>query len=198
MAKVGNEKQYLPFVKGLITEASPLTFPEGATLDEDNFVLNRDGSRQRRLGLEVDPDAVWLPVTTDYSATSYHEWPLAGGSDITLGVVRINSKLYFLDMTVDSPTLHLKNQGNAIEFATLSDGRVDVTSINNSLILVSSSLPYPLLFEYNSVTDTVSYQEIEIKVRDFWGVANRDDYNKLNQGGVEPTEWVQPPMVSIF
>lgn len=60
MPRAASEKQYIPFVKGLITEASALTFPEGATVDEDNFVINRDGSRQRRLGLEIDEDAIWI------------------------------------------------------------------------------------------------------------------------------------------
>jgi hypothetical protein len=41
------------FVKGLITEASPLTFPDNASLEEQNFVLNRDGSRERRSGMRL-------------------------------------------------------------------------------------------------------------------------------------------------
>lgn len=41
------------FTAGLITEASPLTFPDNASLDEVNFVLNRDGSRNRRLGMRL-------------------------------------------------------------------------------------------------------------------------------------------------
>ena len=44
------------FVKGLITEATPLTFPANASLDEDNFVLNRQGSRQRRFGMNFEED----------------------------------------------------------------------------------------------------------------------------------------------
>ena len=44
----GAEKLYKSFIQGLVTEASPLTFPENASIDEDNFVLNRDGSRSRR------------------------------------------------------------------------------------------------------------------------------------------------------
>ena len=31
---IGTEKLYRSFVKGLITEASPLTFPENASIDE--------------------------------------------------------------------------------------------------------------------------------------------------------------------
>jgi hypothetical protein len=50
---VSGVKQYNTFVKGLVTEAGPLTYPENASLDEENFVLNRDGSRQRRLGMDT-------------------------------------------------------------------------------------------------------------------------------------------------
>ncbi len=39
-------------IKGLITEAGELSFPEDATIDELNCVLDKDGSRRRRLGLE--------------------------------------------------------------------------------------------------------------------------------------------------
>ena len=46
--------EFNTFVKGLITEAGPLTYPEGASLDESNFVLNRDGSRQRRFGIQFE------------------------------------------------------------------------------------------------------------------------------------------------
>ena len=42
------------FVGGLVTEASPLTFPAGASLDEVNMKLIRNGSRQRRLGLDYE------------------------------------------------------------------------------------------------------------------------------------------------
>ena len=31
------------FVKGLLTEASPLNFPADASRDEENFELNKDG-----------------------------------------------------------------------------------------------------------------------------------------------------------
>ncbi len=48
------EKVYRSFIKGLVTEASPLTFPENASIDEQNFVLNRDGSRSRRLGIDYE------------------------------------------------------------------------------------------------------------------------------------------------
>lgn len=197
MPKIVNEKQYIPFVKGLITEASALTFPEGATVDEANFVINRDGSRQRRLGLEIDPDAQDISHTTSPNESSYHEWPFAGGASITLGVFRVGTKLWFLDMATDSPTLNIKNGGSPITITALDEVPLETTVVNNSLILVSETLATPLLFTYNPVTDSVSYTSLNIKVRDFWGVEDNlalstrpttltttHKYNLRNQGWI--------------
>jgi hypothetical protein len=42
------------FVRGLITEATPLTFPENASVDESNCSLERTGLRARRKGIEFE------------------------------------------------------------------------------------------------------------------------------------------------
>jgi len=54
MTRPATTKNYFTFVKGLITEASPLTHPENASFDEDNMDLRADGSRWRRLGLDYE------------------------------------------------------------------------------------------------------------------------------------------------
>jgi hypothetical protein len=66
MPKLVSDKAYLPFTKGLITEVSPLAYPEGATLDEDNIIITRAGERERRLGLKVDSDSVWVQPVASY------------------------------------------------------------------------------------------------------------------------------------
>src|SRR5690554_5614941 len=53
-AKQQQRAEINTFIQGLITEASPLNFPENASKDEENFELNRDGSRNRRLGMDVE------------------------------------------------------------------------------------------------------------------------------------------------
>src|SRR5690606_25042312 len=42
------------FNAGLNTDASPLTSPENSSLAEENFILNIDGSRNRRLGMDFE------------------------------------------------------------------------------------------------------------------------------------------------
>ena len=194
---VKSEKQINAFIKGLITETSPLTFPPGASLDEDNFILNRDGSRHRRLGMEFESDYVLNDTgTSTLSPSTFHEWKLSGGdSDISIGVVRVYNKLWFLNMLDQSPSSALLNSGNSIEIALLGTAPISTTVINNALIIVSESLPYPIRFTYDEATDVVTNTEYKVYVRDFWGVYDglldnerpttlslTHKYNLLNQG----------------
>lgn len=91
------------FVGGLITEASPLTFPPNASLDEENFVLDKDGSRDRRRGMDleagyqiVDTGQVVQPGA-DLVYGSY-KWSNVGGDPSkTLIVVQVQNKVMFFD-----------------------------------------------------------------------------------------------------
>jgi hypothetical protein len=52
MVKPVTKAEISSFIKGFITEASPLNFPADASRDEENFELNVNGSRDRRLGID--------------------------------------------------------------------------------------------------------------------------------------------------
>ena len=68
MPKQAQTAEITNFVGGLITEASPLSFPTNASKDEDNFVLNRNGTRDRRLGMDYEDN--FLLVSTGFSTTN--------------------------------------------------------------------------------------------------------------------------------
>ncbi len=79
MARAGIVKEVNSFIRGLITEANPIAFPENASLTDENFNLNIDGSRQRRFGLAFENNAE--ATTTTYTnagaanlASSIHLW----------------------------------------------------------------------------------------------------------------------------
>lgn len=198
---VGNEKIYRSFTKGLITEASPLTFPENASLDEQNFVLNRNGSRSRRLGL--DYEGGYSLTSTGFSSAaiqtgkqSFHKWDMPGGDNtVAIGIIRILNKLWFIDLLTNAPSSNLLNGGSSITLSGLGDAEIETATINNKLIIVSEDLTYPVLLSYNSTTDTVSQTTITVEVRDIWGIddgllvnhrpttlSNEHKYNLRNQG----------------
>ena len=198
---VGNEKIYRSFTKGLITEASPLTFPENASIDEQNFVLNRNGSRSRRLGL--DYEGGYSLTSTGFSSAaiqtgkqSFHKWDMPGGdTTVAIGIIRILNKLWFIDLLTNAPRSNLLNGGSAITLSGLGDAEIETATINNKLIIVSEDLTYPVLLSYNSTTDTVTQTTITVEVRDIWGVddgllvnhrpttlSDEHKYNLRNQG----------------
>jgi len=207
------EKAFRSFTKGLITEASPLTFPENASLDENNFVLNRDGSRSRRLGIDYENlyqlNSTGLTVDTiKESKQSFHRWTTPGGSSsVSIGIIRIEGKLWFVDLLTANPSANLLNGGSALTVTDLSNAKLQTAVINNKCILVSEDLSKPVLLSYNSTTDTVTQTTIDIKVRDIWGLEDGLDvderpaalsiehkYNLRNQGWAEnivtvSTQW---------
>jgi len=195
------ETAYRSFVKGLITEANQLTFPENASIDEANFVLNRDGSRSRRLG--VDYESSYALTATGLTATdikegkqSFHIWESPGGdTSVTLGIVRIKDKLWFMNLLTDSPSANLKNSGSPITIASLSNSKIETSVINNKCVIVSKDLPRPVLLTYNISTGAVTQSTIQIQIRDIYGVddslfldtrpvtlSNEHKYNLRNQG----------------
>ena len=194
------------FVRGLITEASPLTFPENASLDEKNFVLNRDGSRQRRLGMDFESLA--SVNHTGYNATTFGDAAIAtfkwdnvnNDPTISLGVVQVGGKLWFVDLFKSTLSVNFKNSGNAYSLGTTGDYPCDFAAIEGKLIVASEELTDPIIIEYDDGADTFSHTSIDIKVRDIWGVddslavdtrpgslSNTHNYNLLNQGWTSST-----------
>lgn len=201
MPRAVSVKQYNTFVKGLVTEASPLTYPENASLDEDNFVLKRNGSRERRLGLDYEAgySLVSSGLPSDVikgSRQSFHKWENPGGdTSVSIGVIRIYNKLWFVDLLTDAPSGNLLNGGSAITLSGLANAEIETTVINNLFIIVSNDLPNPIQLTYTPSTDTVTQATVSVLVRDLWGIddslsidsrpatlSNLHKYNLRNQG----------------
>src|SRR5215217_3704877 len=92
------------FNAGLITDASPLTSPDNSSLEEVNMVLNIDGSRNRRLGMDYEvggetvttsvPDAGFIQV-----GISTYRWDNAGGDpEKSIEVVQFGNEVKFFDL----------------------------------------------------------------------------------------------------
>ena len=81
MAQSLSQKAVNNFVKGLITEAAELTFPEGASVDESNCDLRRDGTRRRRLGVAYEGSNALSSFTLSNSElTTTGNWINVGGN----------------------------------------------------------------------------------------------------------------------
>jgi hypothetical protein len=199
------DKLFFEFTGGINTEVSPLSFPDGISLDEENFELMADGTRRRRRGLRLEEDGEVLDTSAlalgANSAFSYHRWSnVAGDPTLQFVVVQIGSVLYFYE---DSDTLSMNPIGDPIDlsgFGTDTDAAVSENPVTfadgNGILFVAGPYMEPLSVEYDS--DVFTVEPIDIRVRDFKGIdtglsvttqpnnlSASHSYNLLNRGWTE-------------
>lgn len=162
------------FVKGLITEASELTFPENASVDELNCALERDGTRRRRKALTLEDNHVLSDVVVPQGAlVQTLDWyNVAGQPNLEFLVVQVNNILYFYEKSTDplsankySGTVNLDTY-SASNNLSPSENRIQVTALNGALIVASPAIN-TFYIEFNTSTEAFTSTVINFKERDF-------------------------------
>ena len=193
--------EFNTFVKGLVTEAGPLTYPEGASLDEANFVLNRDGSRQRRFGIQFEdggtPRAATSIETDDVLASFQWSNPANEGA-VSFLVVQDSNTLRMYEANAPAVTsASVTFAGPQLVYTLPAEYATTVastTSIDGKFYLAGRGQEV-LEFSYDTDTELVSVTSFAVEMRDLWGVADgleistrppslstAHDYNLRNQG----------------
>jgi hypothetical protein len=198
-------KNYFTFVKGMITEATGLTFPENASSDEDNFDLFKNGSRKRRKGCDYESSYVLSSnISASYvsdRAISAHRWTsVAGLGTVNFLMVQVGPTLYFHDLNEDSFSSNTKsftvdlNSFSAPTTIVVGEEPVRAVSGKGLLFVVGKGLE-PFYIKYDPDTDTISTTQITLRIRDFERqeddldederpatLSDEHNYNLLNQG----------------
>ena len=188
------DKVFNTFVRGLITEAGPLTFPENASYDEDNTVLDIKGNRKRRKGIGYEDD--WslstetIPESTltgsDIAISTYTWTVNAESSDFDVVVIQMGDTLYFykadveplsdgqyvftVDLTAFQST---SNVGNSRVSFSSGKGALFCTSprLNPFYILLDENIEQP---PYSGSPPAPATQytatACDLRIRDFEGV----------------------------
>lgn len=171
------QKQVNTFTGGLITEASELTFPDNASVDELNCSLERDGTRRRRKAVVLEDNAVTDgPVISEGSIFHTTTWyNVAGQPNLEFIVVQMGSSLYFYEKSKDPLSGQRVPIGTVLGLLTLytannnyspSEEKIQVTSINGMLILASPAIK-TLRLTYDPVAVSISITTVSFKERDF-------------------------------
>jgi|DEB0MinimDraft_12_1074336.scaffolds.fasta_scaffold00237_6 hypothetical protein len=216
-------KVYNTFVAGLVTEATPLTFPENAVLGADNCVFDKKGDIRRRLGLDYEASAALtnldvVEATWETQAVGSWVWEEVGG-DGTLHflVVQIDATLHFYDLSTQPISDNKKGfTVNLASFAApaatdVGSELIDVAFGKGYLFVVSSKLK-PFYIEYTPTgSGSIVNTEIGVLVRDFDGVEDSLDideeptsltdahnYNLKNQGWISSGGGVANPITTYF
>ena len=185
------DKKFFVLNKGVNTEAPLVQWPEGFTIDEQNFDLLQDGSRRRRKGLGIEEGAVQdqfgiAGSSTDESNTTYwYRWKNVANTDtVNYIVLQAGTSLHIFNEpksgaignyihTVDLSEFKVSWQdsvtGESFTASTpqLSTMQVSMAEANGVLIVVGTYID-PFTIKYTPTGFTTS--RIEVKERDLFGV----------------------------
>ncbi len=194
MARQPIQAEYTTAIKGLITEASPFTYPENASLEEVNFILNKDGSRGRRFGIDYEIENTLIDIGVDLSssniAVSSHTWTaVANNGDLEFVVIQVGNKLYFFRSNQGSISSTPVNGGTSITITGNQNDLISGASIYGYFIIVHGTQEVTIL-SYSPSTDTITKTTKRLKIRDLFGVddglpvnkrpTNIDNYHRYN------------------
>lgn len=195
--------EFNSFIGGLNTEAGPLNFPLNASLSEINFVLNKDGSRQRRLGVDFELGAGFTEIdsnlyTTEVAVSSF-VWDNAAGRGVSILVVQVGDTLHFFDNDLQSPS-----DGFISEYTVAGTDpqvRMSFSVISNFLVIANNTQSITVM-TLNGALVPIQEVSYRLSVRDLWGVddgvetgvrpltlSNTHDYNLRNQGWPKRTKY---------
>jgi hypothetical protein len=194
---------YNTFVKGLITEANPLTYPENASIDELNTVLFRKGNRKRRLGIDTQDFSGLSFSTFNFGDRQANEfvWESPGDANNKAFLcVQSGEWVFFLDLANNPIASGLRTfQINMSLF--LAPGRTvqELRTLPMSMasgkgfLFICSEVTEPVIVEYKN--DVFTANTVTIQIRDFEGVDDglapeqepvtlsaAHEYNLHNQG----------------
>ena len=158
--RAAGQKEYVNLAKGLMTEISPLSFPDGATSNELNFTVNKDGLiRERRKGFSYI-----YPLNSFAGATSKLE---------NLFYWR-GSKYAIAILTNAVPETYLRVHAIDANFTAVADVKIadavvstQIAELTNFLVITLSNNDKPILLEYVEATDSIVVNTVSIHVRDF-------------------------------
>lgn len=192
MPRSNQTGEFNTFVGGLVTEASPLTFPENASIDEANFILKRDGSRERRLGLAYEPDLTPYPISYTLSplgdvAINTFEWyNVAGIAGKSFLVCQVHDRAYIVDRA--DATLKSSSYVKAsveLDITTTTPSRASFSSVDGKLVIAYGASQikivsyYPTVDNFNDPTTGLVGVTKSLKTRDLFGVADTVDGRDL-------------------
>lgn len=181
------------FIKGIITEASPLNFPANSSIDEQNFELGWDGTRKRRAGMDLEAAYALHDTgqTTEALKTnkfSTFNWRGAGGvQDNQFSVVQFANKLSFFRSSKDSISGEGFHSSIVISQFPLNQ-TYSYAAVDGSLIVAGGASSVAIISFKNNIFN-LKYENL--KTRDMWGVevvGSEYETDILHRGSVVPPQ----------
>lgn len=167
MAQQARKQVKVALTKGLITEATPLTFPEDATTNELNVDFERDGHRSKRRGFGLEAQGSFIEANlSKESIINSYVWNFVGGlKETSFLVVQTEETLRFINLGASESISGgiLPDQVDLRPYARGPLGRCSFASIKGHLVVASDNL--------NTIavgwSDGFYVDQIKFSIRDF-------------------------------
>ncbi len=178
MPRAQNQEVHIAPIKGLITEASPFTFPENAFTEGFDIKLDTTSRLLRRKGFEYETSHTLTTSLALDSSSVVHEfvWKTAGGSgENNFVVVQLGATLHFFNMS----TLPLSANKHATTVALSTYAVAGASSIESEhaffangdgVLFVFHPQCEPFYITYEDTADVIDSAQITIEIRDLEGV----------------------------
>src|SRR6266576_2250877 len=165
------------FVKGLVTEATGMNFPEQAVTETFDCIYAIDGSVFRRTGFDFEPNYTTKTIDRSNRAIREYLWQnVAGNGNTTVVVLQVGNTLYFYEAdgtgifstgaqttTVTLTPVSGAPTPEAVE-AQFTDG--------NGYLIVTHPYCEPMRIAYDVASHTATPTNIILQIRDFEGAVN--------------------------
>jgi hypothetical protein len=178
MGQAQATKLYRTFVKGLITEAGPLTFPEDSSVAESNTVLSRKGNRRRRLGIARQSENGFTTTFNNTQQVNEFVWDApANNANKAMLVTQIGKTLHFFDLT--QTDLALGKKSFTVDLSPYVAPTKTAADIETAVVAMAAGKGYlfavseatePVIVVYDDELDQISVKAVVIQMRDFDGV----------------------------
>ena len=196
MPRISSESKHLfTFVKGLITEATGVTYPENSMVDGDNVDIGISGICKRRKGLDFEEEyslstPTFSASTIQSEAITIHEWKSINGiGSLNYWVMQVGTTLYIGSLstpalsdgyigTVDLDTLSSTYQ-SSLGLVVTSPFILDTnlaklnpmdSSYGKGRIFFTNKYMNPFYLELNEAGTSISLHMVVVLERDFEGV----------------------------
>lgn len=184
MARQAGTKIERTFIKGLITEATGLSYPEDSCTDILNCVIDEKGRVTRRLGIDYEAGYEVDSFNRAGGVTTEYYWENAGTDGTTnIAVVQIKNMLYFYkeSLTASLSSMYASLSINLNTYAVGGTGNIPLyhcqfAQVSGKLFVVHP-LCEPIYITYNDSVPSVTATQINIKVRDLIGDTTDTNYN---------------------
>lgn len=214
MARQQANLEYNQFQSGLITEGNILNLPIDSFREGENFVLTKDNTLERRLGLGLENSGTlfdaYSPLSQSTNVNGVYVWNTHYSAVPEIIVIQTGDKLHFFDSQIEplSDGKLLINSQEYIQTGGTSSDRISSTSVEGILVFTVFGNS-PRTIQITSVDKSVAsnrydltceVNDLPLLTRDLWGrkppvrerrtgtLSDDDRYDLTNQGW-DITKW---------